>query len=1168
MMLSRAAIALVFAVGALWFATAASAADSTGRTGVGFAPEGVSYHSVGRAGPPDQRRPGQTTTQPSAPSDLTVDPLPKRRAKLSWAYPAPPTDRADSYTVQLRNASGSWDPKQTATALLTSYEVNLDRIVGDAGLVQNTQYQFRVRATVGGRDSGWSETISIIDSPLLQSNAYAYVGERDSSVSPATVTAFLRWTPVAGASYEVRYREVRGDHWDTDWTPANSGPWLTAGVRVGEQKSSGQKLATISGLADNGDLYAVQINYETASGEKVFSGRDAYIWASSQKPDRGGSSKQRVATFPYHGHFASKTYLYRVCANEFPPMTNPDAWISMIDGAIETWQTATAGQVSTTRLGNRCDRPVWADVDIPSSGFECDVRTGVILGLIERIPIIGPIVDAALGVAEDVCEAVNAIGDFNQKVLTIFAISEQSDDVVENIYRLLQGNEGDAEMSEVRIIDDPTGNDREFITSIYKLCIVSDAGGCTVSPAYASDQRGGVPATSADIYLNWEKIKDRTGAATTIAPASAQFNACIWPHGTTSLSSYAWRLVVHEAGHALGMSGASVERSALDAVLGALEESDVAGISAIPDIVAAIAGPDLDYATSHPTIASSALNYDSRVAGAADEPDCFPHPLDVLAVNALYQDQYTDPFFGPFEIETTISGTGQITRSPSRTTYPDGTEVTLTASWNNATHTFDGWGGDCEHRATLTTCQLTMDAGKYVSAVFGGREPDTSPSFGATRTFTLKRAPGASFSHMGLPTASGGNAPLSYALPNRPDWLAFDPDPPRISTTERIPASAAGNTYEMTLTVSDSDGDTDTLAVAVEVEAISGRFDVTGTGSSESAARTAAGNAAGVRAEQLDAVAYWRTADSVESETTTMGFSTASGSYTWSLEQTLRHDGVGPYDNAADAETAAKAAARAAIPQGATVVSVTIYATENYPFLGGYFSGADVTYSQSGSLTASGTGSTSAAAESAALADAQSQAPAGAVVSVVSVTTAENTSTTYTATQTWTWNADQDIRPNQVTIRLAVRDWNYTVVIWPVATAAVETVTQGVPLHAIWYYRAADDEWDVYIQGAPDFVNSLDELVRGRHYYTRVTAAHAWVISTAAAASSRTADDTDGTATSASGWSALVTCDAGPGSVRLATAPTEAKAISAAQWFISSAQGCGGAGTYTVSSRP
>ena len=50
-----------------------------------------------------------------------------------------------------------------------------------------------------------------------------------------------------------------------------------------------------------------------------------------------------------------------------------------------------------------------------------------------------------------------------------------------------------------------------------------------------------------------------------------------------------------------------------------------------------------------------------------------------------------------------------------------------------------------------------------------------------------------------------------------------------------------------------------------------------------------------------------------------------------------------------------------------------------------------------------------------------------------------------------------------------------------------------------------------------------------------------------------------------SGWRATVTCESGPGPIRLGVAPTEAQAIAAARWFIDSSQGCGGSGTYTVS---
>ena len=45
---------------------------------------------------------------------------------------------------------------------------------------------------------------------------------------------------------------------------------------------------------------------------------------------------------------------------------------------------------------------------------------------------------------------------------------------------------------------------------------------------------------------------------------------------------------------------------------------------------------------SHPTIPDAVMNYDTSVSQAIvpegfNEPDCSPHPLDILAINALYQ---------------------------------------------------------------------------------------------------------------------------------------------------------------------------------------------------------------------------------------------------------------------------------------------------------------------------------------------------------------------------------------------------------------------------------------------------------------------------------------------------------------------------------------------------
>ena len=41
------------------------------------------------------------------------------------------------------------------------------------------------------------------------------------------------------------------------------------------------------------------------------------------------------------------------------------------------------------------------------------------------------------------------------------------------------------------------------------------------------------------------------------------------------------------------------------------------------------------YEASHPTVADSVMNYNSETG--VSEPDCSPHPFDVLAIYAAYQ---------------------------------------------------------------------------------------------------------------------------------------------------------------------------------------------------------------------------------------------------------------------------------------------------------------------------------------------------------------------------------------------------------------------------------------------------------------------------------------------------------------------------------------------------
>lgn len=69
-----------------------------------------------------------------------------------------------------------------------------------------------------------------------------------------------------------------------------------------------------------------------------------------------------------------------------------------------------------------------------------------------------------------------------------------------------------------------------------------------------------------------------------------------------------------------------------------------------------------------------------------------------------------------YTLTVTVTGEGGSVEPDGTTTHIEDTEVTLTASWNDATHSFGGWGGDCSEGTS--TCVLTMDAAKTVTATF------------------------------------------------------------------------------------------------------------------------------------------------------------------------------------------------------------------------------------------------------------------------------------------------------------------------------------------------------------------------------------------------------------------------------------------------------------------
>ena len=84
-----------------------------------------------------------------------------------------------------------------------------------------------------------------------------------------------------------------------------------------------------------------------------------------------------------------------------------------------------------------------------------------------------------------------------------------------------------------------------------------------------------------------------------------RLNACKPKPGETNSTEFRnYDLMVHESGHALGLSNFTRNLLALQTA-------------------------------SHPTIPNAVMNYDSETE--VYEPDCSPHPFDIMAIYALYQ---------------------------------------------------------------------------------------------------------------------------------------------------------------------------------------------------------------------------------------------------------------------------------------------------------------------------------------------------------------------------------------------------------------------------------------------------------------------------------------------------------------------------------------------------
>ena len=550
----------------------------TGAGSVSFATEktisrlanGTTYHVQARAcnvagcGLWSGSATGMPREKLAKPSGLHVKPLSLRRAQLTWA-PSANADANTVYDVHAEAPTGASSVIANDLASATDgHVIDLDDIVNSKGLGHENYFKLWVVAKDKARvksDSEDSKKIRIIDNPLLIEKGRAY-GSRDDR-------AVLVWKRIANVDYYiVEYRQLgnRGRWWplpgythaDTSWPANENWPYYSdffPNPQTIPQPSRGDTIpATVLGL-DRGKLYAFQVNYVTSGGEKVFSARDAFVWPSSERPPR----RSRIATYPFFGYWEGGRYNYTVCSDTFDKPDTPDdessEWTALIGHAFEQWEQAVPDRVTVTRVFESCTVDgVDIDNDVPFT----------------------------------------LIGALFNKSNEVYMVDTSS------WYSAIL----------------PLISDNKLF-----LCI-EVAPACVLSTRY-TDVDWRWPFTtprvkaledgSVDVLVNASRHasdKDIPGNDEIVHSGDTRFNTCRIE--TQDNDFYNYELMVHEAGHALGLSG---------------YEPLLSWVSHKP---------------AHPSIPDSVMNYNSKVSRAIvpqdfGEPDCSPHPFDIMAIEALYQ---------------------------------------------------------------------------------------------------------------------------------------------------------------------------------------------------------------------------------------------------------------------------------------------------------------------------------------------------------------------------------------------------------------------------------------------------------------------------------------------------------------------------------------------------
>ena len=452
-------------------------------------------------------------------------------------------------------------------------------------------------------DSEQSETVRIVPSPIttIDGNANEH-GEG---------TVEVRWIQAENTTrITIRWRQLQNDgtkeHNQYEWGltgtslpqfDKSDSKHLTSGS---DHKTNPKRRTTpITGLQAK-TPYAVQFNFTQSAGpdnpdRKVFSGTDHYVYPS----DKPAGDGERIASMPLRQYLSEKEYKYAFCEDTFDEPT--ETWLFLIQHAFQEWAMATDGLIEARRL-----------VETNGTPTECaDYDSYIQLVTDEAVETIYS--------AEEYPRPLPTTEELKQHVAQIIEALENTD--------LKSNRNKDKELNEIRMLNDARYQrflpQLEFIqvaeaSGINTKCLGSgDFNACAIPTSTKELRIFPEIHRSTDIHIVRSRVQPLPEAALTAAhfpggdivrnEEDVKFNYCTdSAFNLTKSPANTYETLMHEIGHALG----------------------------IHDSIEYTTDQPLEQSGHHPnpSIANTLMRHKTTPAQT-----CSPHPLDIMALYAIYQ---------------------------------------------------------------------------------------------------------------------------------------------------------------------------------------------------------------------------------------------------------------------------------------------------------------------------------------------------------------------------------------------------------------------------------------------------------------------------------------------------------------------------------------------------